>query len=268
MQVAKRPFKGEEMTLAEIVKEIKEIKPFADEKLDGGPVETLNARRGRKLQSMERMRQLVTTYTRELGKSSLFIVVTGSARDEFTKLAAEVGIFTANSESIYKDLVSRISPELYMGKETMVNLFDVLGRCLEDKALELDIIGYPMLRYEEKYRVAVHNKEDFTKLIKRVINDQIGAEIAGISAIQTVAKEAMEKEHSAKTTSIILPTSDDTLAIELMRDLGRLSPRVFMIAAGKVPKSIKGFSGVVSVKEPTMDSVTAALKEIKSSLNK
>jgi hypothetical protein len=257
------------MALAEILQEIKTLKPLAEENLDGGPLETLAARRGRKFQSLERIRQLKTAYQRELGRSSLFIVVTGSAKDAFAKIGQEdLGLFVSNPDSIYSDLAARVSPELYMGKETISNLFDVLGRCLEDKALELDIIGYPMLRYQEKYRTTIASTEDFVNLIKRSVNDQVGAEIAGINAVRAVVDTAITRDHSAKTTSILLPTSDETLVIELMRDLGRLTPKVFLVVAGKSSKTMRGIDGAISVKEPSMESVTAALKEIKGYMKK
>jgi hypothetical protein len=256
------------MALAEILKEIKTVQPFADESLENGPMETLNARRGRKVQSLERLRQLKGEYTRELSRSSLFLVVTGTGREEFCKLANEVGLFTADPESIYRELAAQVSPELYLGKETLVNLFDVLGRCLETKAIELDIIGYPMLRYSEKYRKVVASTGDFVNLITRAINDQVGAEIAGICAIRSVADVAIGREHAAKTTSILLPTGDEQLVTELVRDLERLTPRVFMVVAGKASKSMRGIDGALFVREPTKESVTDVLKEIKSSIKK
>lgn len=257
------------MALAEILQEIKKLKPFAEENLDGGSMETLAARRGRKIQSLEQIRQLRTAYRREINRNSLFIVVTGSSRDAFAKIALEeLGVFTSNPESLYRDLAARVSPELYMGKETLANLFDVLGRHLEDKALELDIVGYPMLRFQDKYRTAVNNTEDFVSLVKRSINDQIGAEISGINAISSIIDTAISREHTAKTTSITLPTSDETLVTELMRDLGRLTPKVFLVVAGKSSKAMRSVDGAIFVKEPNIESVTEALKEIKSNLRK
>jgi hypothetical protein len=256
------------MALAEILKEIQTVKPFAEESLEGAPIETLGARRGRKFQSLERLRQLKTQYSRELGRSALFIVVTGSAREEFTSIANSLGLFSSNPEDIYMDLAKRVSPELYLGKETMVHLFDVLGRYLEDKAMELDIIGYPMLRFDEKYRSVIRNTEDFVTTIKRAINDQIGAEIAGINAVRSVVDTAISRSHDAKTTSIVLPTQDSVLVNELMRDLGRLTPKVFLVVAGKSTKAMRGIEGALSVKEPSKESVTEILKEIKNSIKK
>jgi hypothetical protein len=224
------------------------------------------ARRGRKFQSLEKIRQLRTAYNREINRNSLFIVVTGSAREEFAKIATEVGVFTANPESFYEDVAKRVSPELYLGKETLSNLFEVVGRHLEDKAMELDIIGYPMLRFQDKYRVAVNSTTDFVTLLKRSINDQIGAEITGINAIRSIVDEAITRDHSAKTTSITLPTGDEILAQELLRDLGRLTPKVFLVVAGKSSKAMRDVEGSISVKTATMDSVTETLTKIRGQL--
>jgi hypothetical protein len=83
-----------------------------------------------------------------------------------------------------------------------------------------------------------------------------------------VADTAIERDHSAKTTSIVLSTADEVLVTELMRDLGRLSPRVFLVVAGKTSKAIRAIDGALSVKEPTNESVAGVLKEIKNSIRK
>lgn len=256
------------MALAEILQEIKSVKYFAEESLDGGPIETLAARRGRKFQSMERLNQLKTLYTRELNRSSLFIVTTGSAREDFAKVASEMGVFVADPEGIYVDLARRVSPDLYQGRETVSNLFEVVGRCLEDKALELDIVGYPMLRFSDKYRQTIHSFDDFVGIVKRSINEQVGAEISGINAIRSIIDTAISREHTAKTTSIVLPTADEALVGELMRDLGRLTPKVFLVIAGKSSKGMRSVDGALSIKEPSVESVTEILKEIRGSLRK
>lgn len=83
------------MSLEQILKEIKEVKPFAEGDAEDGPIETLAGRRGRKVQATERLKQLKRQYIRDL--------------------------------------------------------FDVLGRYLEDKANELDISEYPQLIFKDRY---------------------------------------------------------------------------------------------------------------------
>lgn len=226
---------GDMMSLEQILKEIKEVKPFAEENVDNGPIETMTGRRGRKNQSIERLKQLKRQYTRDLMRTSQFIIVTGSMRDDLTDslTKGDKGLFSADPEAFYKDLAGRVNPALYQGKSTVADLFDVLGRYLEDKASEIDIVEYPQLIFKERYVKKIDSVKQFTELVKLVINEQMGAEVVGIQSVNSIVDIAIDKNHASKSTTIVLNTEDPKLAEHLIKDMDRLTNRVVLAIAGE-----------------------------------
>lgn len=249
------------MTLAKTLEEIKKVKQFAEEDVENGPIETLSGRRGRKNQAVETLKRLKREYKQELISSAAFIVVTGEKREAFTSTAVEsFKCFAVDPNAFYEDLSGRIPSALYTSKESVSGLFDVVGRHLEDKASELDIIGYPQLIFKEQYRVALKTKEDLTALIKRAINEQVGAEIVGLQSVTSLVDKAINSDHDASITPIVLTTDSDQLALSLKNSLGRLHPRgVFLVVAGKGTKALKATEGVTTIKDPTKETVEQTL---------
>lgn len=257
------------MSLQTTLEEIKKVKPFAEEDTNSGPVETLNARRGRKSQAIESLKRLKRQYKQDLLLNSVFIIATGSERADFTKLATEeFGVFSADPEQFYQDLAKRVPPTLYLGKQGVSNIFDVLGRHLEDKMNELDINEYNQLLFKAEYAQQIDSLDQFTSLIKKAINKQIGSEIAGIQAINSLVDTAIDKNHSDKITPIILSTGDEQLAQDLLNDLGRLTSRVFLSISGDASETLKTLDGAVILKDSNKSTVGNALKAMRKSIRK
>ena len=223
------------MSLADIVNEIKKIQVYVDEDVESGPSETLNGRRGRKNQAIGRMADLKRAYREELLRTAIFIVVSGSEKGSFTTLATEKAkCLAADPEEFYNDLANRLAPAVLSGRQTMDNAFDVMGRHLEDKSIELGLSAYPQVVFKQQYGRAIKTKEDLAAVIKQAINDQMGAEIVGVQAVSTIVKPAIERGHKEKFTAVLLPTDDLKLQAALLKDLRRLSPNVFSIIAGTI----------------------------------
>lgn len=257
------------MSLQSTLEEIKKVKAFAEEDVNSGPIETLNGRRGRKAQAIEQLKRLKRDYKQSLMQNTVFIVSTGSGRDEFEKTATEeFGLFSANPEAFYSDLANRVPQSLYVGKEGVSNIFDVLGRHLEDKMMELDINEYNQLLFKAEYAKQVNSVEEFTQLIKQAINKQIGAEIAGVQAIDSLVDQAIAKNHSDKITPVVLSTGDEQFALDLVRDLERLTTRVFLSVTGKSTKTLKSVDGALLLKDASKENVQAALTEMRKNLKK
>jgi hypothetical protein len=252
------------MSLSKIVEEIKTIKPFAEENVESGPYETMNARRGRKNQSIERLKQLKRQYRIELLESAAFIVVTGEKRDAFTSIATEgFKCFFANPNEFYEDLASRIPEVLYKGRATPTDLFDILGRHLYDKTMELDISEYNQLVFRQGYRAVIESRDDLVSLIRTAINEQMGSEIVGIQAATSLVSTAVEQGHKSLVTPIILSTDNEKLALDLAGSLRKLHALgVFTVVAGKGTKALRALPGVISVKDPTAENVEKALTDI------
>lgn len=257
------------MSLVEIIEKINVARPFAEGNAEDGPVDTLAGRRGRKNQAIDTMIRLKRQYKQELLQSAVFIVVTGSLKSDFVTMATEgFKCFSADSEAFYNDLASRVSPALYEGKEGISNIFDVLGRYLEDKAIELDLSSYPQLIFKQQYRRVISNKEEFTALVKQAVNDQVGTEIVGIQAVNSLVGPAIDKGHADKITPIILSTNDELFANQLLTNLPRLTSRVFLVVAGKSTKALRSTDGAIIVKEVSEESLTQTMNTIRGVAHK
>ena len=132
---------------------------------------------------------------------------------------------------------------------------------------ELDVNSYNQLILREKYIRPVSSQADFTTIVKEALNEQIGSEIVGIQAVTSILDDAISRNHTRKTTPILLSTGDEKLALDLLRDLGTGGNRVLLVLAGKASKAYKGQESI-NVKEVTEESVKSALDSIKSSLKK
>lgn len=258
------------MSLEKILNEIKLIKPFVTEDVDSGPAETLNARRGRKFQAMEQLKRLKREYRLSLLDTAVFIITTGNEKEEFQRIATEnCGCFSADPEEFYKDLANRVHPTLYLGKEGISNIFDVLGRHLEDKMIELDIIEYNQLFFRQEFNKKIETTQDFVEMIKKTINTQIGAEIIGIQAVTSLVDKALEREHSFNITPIVLSTSDERLIGDMTKDLQKLTKRIFVVSAGEdVSEVVKTIEDSMIVKELTKENVDKVFKSIKKMIKK
>lgn len=252
------------MNLTKTMEEIKTNLPFTTEDVDSGPRETMSARRGRKARAIEQMKALKRDYRQGLLESAAFIVLTGSEKDSATSLATEkFECFSANPNDFYQKLADRIPEVLWKGKDSMVNLFDVIGRHLYDLAIELDLNEYNQLIFKQEHYVSIKTKADLVTLLKKAINAQVGSEIVGIQAVTSVVDNAIQKSHTGKVTPIVLATDDETLALDLETSLRKLHPRgVFLLVAGKGTKNLRSVPGVLSVKEPTEETVGKALQQI------
>src|ERR1035437_318190 len=239
------------MSLTTILKEMETNKPNAAMDIQMGSPDTYGARVGLKRAAEESIKRLKLQYRNELMASTAFIVVTGSNRDSFTELATSdtFGCFANDPEEFFKDLASRISPTLF-GREGLRQLFNIAGNILEDKAMELDIASYPMIAFSDKYNRAVNSVEDFIPLIREAILDKVGSEIVGINAIHSIVDKAIEKSHSAPVTPVILNTADENFALDLHKNLKRLTAKTFLVTAGKASKSLR-LPETINVKEVT-----------------
>lgn len=252
------------MSLSKVIDEIKKYKQVSEQDLSAGPRETYAGREGMKRNALERIRDLKERYIDELRLSALFILVSGSGRDQFAETAkTEFKCFTADPEGFYKDLANRLPEQLYTQKTPPSNLFDIMGRHLEDKANEMKIIGYPQLIMKAKYLKHIDGKEDFKNLIKEAINEQVGSEISGLHVIRAIADEAIKSEHGSRLTPIILATDDEKLALDLKSTLGRIGSRAFLVAAGKGAKTVRSTEGCFTVKEIDKESVENILTNIR-----
>lgn len=253
------------MSLSNILNEMELNRPAAEMNPNVGPLETLNGRIGMKRNASEANKRLKLQYRKELMAQAVYIVVTGANRDSFTEVASgeEFGCFVADPDEFFKDLSSKIDKSLF-GRETTKNLFNIATNILEDKAMELDIGSYPMLAFNEKYNVTVSNAEEFVPVIRTAVVDQVGSELVGLNAVYSVVDKAIHRKYAANVTPVVLSTSDERFALDLSKNLKRLTEKVFLVTVGKASKELKSVLGAFSIKEANVDSVGQILTAIRS----
>jgi hypothetical protein len=97
----------------------------------------------------------------------------------------------------------------------------------------------------------------------------MGSEIVGIQAVTSILDRAIEKGHTKNTTPIVLHTDSDEFAVELESSLRRLHPRgVYLLVAGKGSKLLRNVPKAIQVKDPSEETVGAALKQIEQNVTK
>lgn len=258
------------MSLADILSEIKKYQPYANEDVESGAIETLNGRRGRKAQAIERLKSLEDLYRREMLSSTAFVLVNGSHRDEVVKVGLAAKLLSSDPEQFYKDLASKFSAN-HLGRESLSTIFDILGRHLEEKARNLGVAAYPMVLFKEEYRQVLHSHEDFVTLLKRAINDQMGSEIVGVQAIHSLTKPAIESGHKKDYTIVLLASQDQTLLAQLSKDLLRITRDVFLVNAVEGEEkslTMKNEANVFSLEDVSDKSIKSVFKKISTLINK
>lgn len=257
------------MSLQTILEQVKQATATAAIDIEAAPPQTISGLRGRKRQAEERLKTLKEDYAKEMLRSAVFILTTGAEQAEFSQLAvADFGCLSSEANGFYSDLAGRVPTVLYRNKDATSALFDVLGRHLEDKAMELGVVGYPQLLFKQQYSRHLSTKEDFISLIRQAVNEQVGGEFAGIHVVKSLVDAAILKNHAGKTTPIVLTSEDGATVVDLLSALKRLTPNVFLVAAGKTPKLIKGMAGVIAVKNASKENVELAMTSIKEQLKK
>ncbi len=260
------------MNLNTILKQIAIHKPNAELELDMGNINTYRARLGQKRAAEESILRLERDYKNQLLQSTAFILVTGSSKDAFVELASDPKFesFTANPEALFNEIAEQVSPptvkpSLY-GREGVKSLFSIAQNVFRDKATDIGVVEYPSFAFNDRYNVGINTKEEFAQLLKTAIVDQVGSEIVGIHAVNSIADKAIERGHTGSVTPIILGTSDERFALNLLENLKKLKAKTFLVSAGKVSKTIQGNSGTVVVKNVTEENVADALVTIKNKI--
>jgi hypothetical protein len=258
------------MSLATVLEEIQKIKPYADEDPYQGPPETMNGRVGRHNHAMERLNTLKLDYREALLRSAVFIVVTGEKREAFTQVAtSQFGCLEANPYAFYENLAERLLPAFMQKRESVPNLFDILGRHIDDVMRNLGVLEHNQLIFRQEYQVTVNTKQDLTDLIRTAVNAQIGAEITGIRTVHDMVDKGIKDGLGANTVPIILSTGDAKFALDLNNTLNRLKTKGrFLVVSGKGTADLKNATGVLNVKNPSQEEVEKVLKTISESTKK
>jgi hypothetical protein len=228
--------------LEEIINDVEKKEAIAAKVPEENPT-TYRVVKGKIDRAKEDLKQLFLDYRDEVRHRSAFIIVTGNSVDKFSSIAQEeFGCFVQNADEFYHDITSKVDKRLYTNYTASPNVFDIVAAGFEERALEVGIVGYMGLLFESKYKKVLNGKDDLVNLIKRAFNEKVGAEAVAFDAIDKVAKNGLKDKFTGKNVPIVLFTEDEKLALELKKDLPRVSNNVFLIAAGKNELDVTPFA--------------------------
>ena len=255
------------MNLKELGKEIKAQQKIADSD-PGTDINTRRMRLGNITQAKEKLQSLKLEYRKQVLSSAVFIVATGSDAKKYASIAEKSGgCFSVNAEDFYKDMIKDVPEALYVEKQASGNLLEHISNNLEDRARSLDIVSYPGIVMESKYKKLLKNEKDLLALTKTLINEKVGSEIVGIDAADRISAKLLKSKNSGKVVPIVLQVNDTSIAEELAKGLKRsLTRKTFIVSAGAdLEEGIKNIS-FETMSEANEETVENSLLKINKEL--
>lgn len=215
----------------------------------------------------EDLNTLFEEYRNLVKLNCAFILVTGSQSDKFAEIARdEFQCFELTGNSFYEDLISEISPRMYENQTSGPALFDMVGTAFENIALNMGIIGYPPLIFEQQFKKMLTNKEQMLNIIRDAFNKKIGSEVVGYYALDKVAYQAIDCEFEGKIVPIIVHSKDIDLIKEFAIKFRTLTKDVFIVSTGVgIKKDVKDNS-ISYIKSVDSAKVEETLKSIREKL--
>ena len=257
----------ENLVLKELVDKINERKIVAESNPGHDPM-TRRVKLGHVNRAKEDLKDLFYKYRTALQDTVFFILVSGNKSSEFADIAnEEFGCYSLDADKFYEDILNQVPERLYTNTHTSPTLFDHFSARFGDVALDMDIIGHPPLTFETKYKKVLMGKKDALEVLKRAFNAKVGGEVVGLNAVDKVARQAINENHSGEKCAILLHSNDSALILELERDIKRaLHKKVFVVSTGtKMDKELKTIS-LASIKDVNTENVGEALVKIRNKL--
>lgn len=251
-----------------LLEEISRTGKMADLKVSAKNSGTVQNLLGRKRSAQLRLPELKRKYRNELRGRILPVIVAGSGASEFLSLASEkVGAITVDGEALYKELLKRMPSQASSGKMTTKVIVDILSSHFMDIANESEVISYPSITHNNRQSFAVKNKNDLEKLIKQVVNSKVGSEFTMVYNLVGISERAIEMEFSSKTLPVLVGVEDESLVDEIVKSYQNFLGAAFLLTAGEL-KSNMSEKALASVDSVTEESVSSALKKVKTALKK
>jgi hypothetical protein len=245
-----------------LIEEIKRQREFAADTLEDATPQTINTRMGRKRNAIYKLEDLYLQYRNLIRPKVFFIVAIGDQIDEFEKISNEIsGLQAFDSDAFYNYLISKIDEKIFSSNLRNVYVIDVISRTLEDVAIEMGIRSYNQIIFNQKYDGETSSKEGALNLAKRVIEEQVGEEIASIFIIDRVVKFAFENDLESKVHPVLVKVSNEKNLQSLLSGLKILGNNSIIVSAGK-----SFVSGDIKIDEVNEKTVLEALKKIKKKI--
>lgn len=250
------------MSLSTILEEINQQKEIAQQDLNVVNPRALTYKKGQVNSAKQKLENLYVDYKNELLKNAVFILVTGDQSENFTSIAEEkFKCFSADGKAMFKEIVEKISPELYKNKKINSFTFEVIGNILEDKMKTLDINAYNQLIFDTKYSRVIKDKGEMLDTVTTAVVDIVGSEVVGLDALERITEKAVNKNYKSKIVPILIQSPDENFIVSITEGLKRLNPRVIKVLAGKTETDLKA---KISLEEVDEKNVEETLKTIAS----
>lgn len=255
-----------DLSLKELAKELKKQQAIADSD-PGTEQATRRMRLGNIQQAKEKVKGLELDFKKKVLDSAIFIIATGKDAKKFASVAEKTcGCFSVNSEDFYKELIQGVPTALYVNKTASGNLLEFISNNLEDKARTLDIVSYPGLSMESKYKKVLKDEKDLLDLTKKVINDKVGAELVGLDAINRIMAKLLKSKSVSKKVPVVIQVSDESMVEEIAKGLKRsLTRRTFIVSTGTADQKTLNMSFDV-LSEATEETVEKSLMKLNKTL--
>jgi len=252
--------------LQTIMAEIKKIKIIAESD-PGNDVKTRRFKLGKKKQAQLNLEGLYMEYRKQVRDSAVFMLVTGDQADKFAKTAnKEYQCFDVEADAFYQEILDQVPERLYLKKLASRAFFEHLAARFEDRARAVDIVGYPPLFFDLKYKRVIASKEDALAMTKKAMNEKIGSEIVALDAIEKVSIQSVNSNFTGSVIPIVLYTKDEELAAQLLTGLARITKNVFIIKAGESSTKELSDKAISDIKNVTKENVEKTLTKIHKSV--
>lgn len=234
-----------------LIKDIQKNRELAMAEIpEDADARTLTTRIGHKKRAKQNLEDLFLDYRNHVRDNSIFILPKGKSTPSFIKIATEdYGCFEVSADALYNVIADGVDKRYYENQVSSPSLFDIFMGVFNDVCNQIGIIGYPIITFEAKYSRRLTNREELVNLIKEAFNDKVGSDLAGLFAVDMVARKAIEDGYSGTTIPIILHTEDKDFIDMLSSSLKGISPNVFSISTTKKQDAKSVEDNLVKIKK-------------------
>lgn len=248
-------------SLKEIMGDIQKNKAIASTPLSND-VNVHRMQKGNISQAKEKLNELYMQYRKAVMTHSLFMVVVGSSAKKFAvESQKSFSTYSFDADDMYVSIANQIPEMLYKNKLASRALFDHIMARFEERARQIDIIGYTPILFKQEYKRTLKDKSELISLMREAFAKTVGNEVVGLDAIEKASTIAVNEGFEGKVVPIILHTNDLDFAKGLTKDLNRISPHVLIIKAGKTSEDMTTDLTIKTINEKNLQELFLQIKE-------
>lgn len=248
-------------SLKEIMEDIHKNKAVAESELSTD-VNVRRMQQGKVNQAREKLKDLYMQYRKAVMTNSLFMVVVGSTANKFAKKAQEAfSTYSYSADELFESIADKIPEKLYKNQLASRQLFEHIMARFEERAMEIDIIGYTPILFKQEFKRTLKDKGELIALMREAFAKTVGNEVVGLDVIEKTAKIAVNEGFEGKVVPIVLHTDSVEFAKGLAKDLNRISPHVIIIKSGKTSENILTDLTIKTVNKKNLKELFLSIKE-------